>query len=158
MDNTGFSASDAVLTSAMSGGFNRGGSNWGGGYGSPFADQGSNAVRINSGNRANAAGIENLLDQNQFAATNSNVVSGFNRVCDRLSDSEFRQSDRMRDQDREIAANARAAAECCCELKLENCKNTAALTAEIKAVEARTIARELDRAEREIYFLKSQAS
>lgn len=120
------------------------------GYGSnSFANPSANAVRINAGNRATAAGIENLLDQNQFSATNKNIVDGDARICDKLSDnanrasdmttnSEFRMSDRLRDVEREMAANARAAAECCCDAKLEACKNTAELKALVISENSKT--------------------
>jgi len=128
----------------------------GGGYGRQFADDASNAVRINAGARASAAGIENLLDQNQFAATNNNINSCCSRVTDGQVNGEFRMADRLRDIEREMSANARTAAECCCDLKLENCKNTAMLQAEIKAVEGRTIERGLNAANAELTALKTQ--
>lgn len=140
-----FNASDLLATQAMTGNRGVSGGAWGGGgYGTaPFAGPTSNAVRIEAGNAANAAGIENLLDQNQFAATNKNIVDGHTRVCDKLTDSEFRTSDRLRDQDRQIADNAAASVardhatdikllECCCESKLL-AKDAAILAINIEA-------------------------
>ncbi len=170
MADSGFSTSDAVLTAAMSGGLGGrggygggGGGQWGGGYGGgghgPFASPTSNAVRIEAHAAQNAASIENLLDQNQFAATNNNITNGNNRLTDanninvnRVSDQQFRAELRNSDQHneiiREMNANARAAdkcccdtqkaiaeaakdaAKCCCDATLEACKNTAALLAD----------------------------
>ena len=65
------------------------------GQGGQFANAGSNAVRINAGSRATAAGIENLLDQNQFSATNKNIVDGHSRICDNLNFGAIRSSDQF---------------------------------------------------------------
>jgi hypothetical protein len=115
-----------------------------------FADFSSNAVRIAEGNRQTAAGIENLLDQNQFEATNANLTSCCNRVVDGQVSGEFRMSDRLRDIEREMNANAREAAKCCCDLKLQACEDKAELKAEILAVETRGIQRDLDTANRQL--------
>lgn len=125
----------------------------GAGYGfggGRFADFGSNAVRINAAARANAAGIENLLDQNQFAATNSNITECCNRTTDNQVNGEFRMADRLRDIEREMNANARTAAQCCCDLKLQACEDKAELKAEILAVETRNIQRDLDNCNRQL--------
>ena len=117
-----------------------GGGYGGGGYGREFANDGSNAVRIEAGGRAVAAGVENLLDQNQFSATNDNIVEGHNRITDNINltstrnsdmitSAEFRTGDRLRDLEREMNANARTAAECCCEAKVLAVQNQAALLA-----------------------------
>lgn len=125
--NSGVSNNDAATLALLSGGF--GGLNNGRNFGGQFADASTNAVRIEASSQAAAAGLENLLDQNQFAAGNKNVTDGHNRIIDNLrehgqrqSDSttnaEFRTSDRLRDIEREMAANAREAAKCCCEAQL----------------------------------------
>ena len=73
--------------------------------------------------------IGNGIDANGRAFDSATVQSSFQRLCDRISDSENRTSDRLRDQDREAQANARIAAAaahaaeitaltCCCEGKL----------------------------------------
>lgn len=126
----GVNNDDAGTLALLGGGYGIGGSR------GQFADFSSNAVRIESGQRANAAGLENLLDQNQFAAANKNVVDGHNRIIDTLTNhdqrqsdlttnSEFRQSDRLRDIEREMNANAREAAKCCCEAQLLAVQNQA---------------------------------
>jgi len=175
-DGVNFNASDLLATQAMTSGRGYGGGVWGGGgYGvAPFAGPASNAVRIQEGNRATAAGIENLLDQNQFAITNGNITDGHARICDRIAGLEMRTSDQItginknitdsefRAIARENALRAEAnafnlanierqhraeikAAECCCELK-----------SEIKAVEGRNIERSLNAATAELTALKTQ--
>lgn len=129
MENYGegkIGVNDLLLARGVGGGYG----GFGGGYGGQgsFANPTANAVRIESGNTAQAVGFENLLDQNQFAAANKNVVDGHNRISDnakedvsRISDQitnqEFRNGDRLRDLEREMNANARIAAECCCDTK-----------------------------------------
>lgn len=125
------------------------------GFGRPFADDASNAVRINAAERASAAGFENLLDQNQFAATNNNISQCCNRVTDNQVNGEFRTGDRLRDIEREMNANARIAAQCCCDLKLQMCEDKSELKADILAVESRTIERELNAAQARITQLET---
>lgn len=151
--NSGFSSSDAVLWGAMNNmGRGGGGGAWGAGYGygAPFAGPASNAVRINRNADMTRLSLDRISDQNEenrriLADQNTTglLFNNFNRVCDRITDMEVRTNDRFRDQDREMAAIARENAKCCCELKEE-----------IKAVETRTITRDLDRAERELQTQK----
>jgi hypothetical protein len=135
MGDSSLNATEIAVGSLLAGGAGGrggyGGGAWGGGgsgegvYASPTA----NAVRIDAHAAANASGIENLLDQNQFAATNKNIVDGHNRLSDtnavnvnRVSDNQFRSELRNSDQHneiiREMNANARIAAECCCDTKV----------------------------------------
>lgn len=118
--------------------------------GGRFADFSSNAVRINAAARANAAGIENLLDQNQFEATNGNINECCNRTLDMQVNGEFRMSDRLRDIEREMAANARAAAECCCDAKLLATQNHAETLAAIADLKTSNVQRDLDAANRQL--------
>lgn len=130
---------------------------YGYGYGSSsFANPAANAVRIESGARENAAAFENLLDQNQFAITNRSISESCNRLMDAQVNGEFRMGDRLRDIEREMNANAREAAKCCCDIKLQAANDKAEILAEIKATESRTVTRDLDRAERELTALKTQ--
>lgn len=127
------------------------------GYGaSSYANPSANAVRIEASARENAAAFENLLDQNQFAITNRAINDSCNRLMDSQVNGEFRMGDRLRDLEREMQANAREAAKCCCDAKVQAANDKAELLAEIKAVESRTITRDLDRAERELTALKTQ--
>ena len=107
-------SADSILW-ARGAGF--GGYNYGG-QGS-FAGLSSNAVRINAGNRATAAGIENLLDQNQFSSTNKNITDCCNRALDQSTNGEFRNGDRLRDVEKLIVDAEKAAAICCCETQKE---------------------------------------
>jgi len=148
---------------------------WGGegyGGGAPFASLGSNAVRINRNADFSRLGLDRISDQNEenrrilqeqnIAQANQN---GFNRVCDNFEDlgsriddkffqSELRQTDRLASLQREMNENARIAAQCCCDLKLQACEDKAELKAEILAVETRGVQRDLDRAERELQTQK----
>jgi|GEM_PF-3020645 len=127
MDN-GFSTSDAVLTAAMSGGGfgGRGGGQWGGGYyGSPFADMGSNAVRINRNNevtkaetRCLEAGLGANLDRISDQNSETRNILRFDSIKDGQFQAELRNGDRLRDIEREIANNARVADKCCCDAKI----------------------------------------
>lgn len=101
-----------------------GGFGYGQGYG-PFASPGMNAVRLDRNSQmtenqadctrevlsTDIAGVrqsfENLTRDNQFSAITKSV-----------NDSEFRNIDRFSNIERELNANARAAAECCCDTKL----------------------------------------
>lgn len=111
--------------------------------------------------------LSKSIDASTQAFENLTRQSQFNRLCDRLTDSEFRNGDRLRDLDREIQANAREAAKCCCEtqkqiaqveakLSLQACEDKAQIIAEIKAVESRNVERELNAANAELTALKTQ--
>lgn len=154
---------------------------FGGGYGygqgaGSFAGPSANAIRIQEGNRQTASGIENLLDQNQFSATNRSINNSCNRVTDAQINGEFRTSDRMRDIEREMNANAREAASCCCDTKLESCKQFASLelqgannkaeilsaiaasTAVTLAAEGRAVERDRNTLQAELISLKTQVA
>ena len=134
---------------------------YGAGYGA-FASPGSNAVRLDR----NAQNIEDQadctrsvlglgLDRISDQAEESRRQAQFTAITNAVQNQEIRTADRLRDIEREIAANARTAAECCCELKLENCQSESRLTAEIRAVESRTIERELNAAQARITQLET---
>ena len=94
------------------GGFGGYGYGYGPGTGA-FASPSSNAVRINAHREATAAGFENLLDQNQFAATNRAISESCSRNQDSIVNSEFRNGDRLRDLERLIVDGQKEAAQCC---------------------------------------------
>lgn len=90
----------------------------------------------------------------------------FNRVCDRLAQNDIRNTDNqfraeLRTNDRllalqaEMNANAREAAKCCCDTKLEMCQMESRLAAKMEALSKEGIARDLDRAERENIYLRT---
>jgi hypothetical protein len=161
MDN-GFTTSDAVLTSAMSGGFGGRGGAWGGNYGSPFADFGSNAVRLNRNaqmteNQADCTrevlglGLSNITN----AFENADRSAQFTNVKDGQFQSELRTNDRILALQAEVNANARVAADCCCDLKVQAANDKAELLSTMQALSKEGITRDLDRAERENIYLRT---
>ena len=187
--DTGFSTSDAILTQAMSNGNRGGNSNWGnGGCGAPFADPASNAVRINrnadvaeANDRCTkevlSAGMNRIADQAEEGRRQAQntvlvdtLVNSEFRTSDRiagLKDGQFagelRTGDRLRDLEREASANAKIAADCCCDLKLQSCEDKAQILAAIAAqtavtlaVESRGIERNLNAVNAELTSLKTQ--
>lgn len=127
------------------------------GGGGRFADFASNAVRTDRNMTVAQLGLDRVSDQNEETRRNlgearvmDNITASCNRISDQQVNGEFRTLDRLRDQDREIAANAREAAKCCCDLKLQMCEDKAELKAEILAVETRNIQRDLDNANRQL--------
>jgi len=146
----------------------RGNGYWGGeggGYGGPFASPSANAVRLERNN-------QRLEDQARHRDSD--------RICDRMSEGfttaaqfafqgELRTNDRIRDLEREMAANAREAANCCCDIKekvagvesrlaLQACEDKAQIIAEIKAHESRDVERALNAAQAELTALKTQVA
>lgn len=124
-----------------------------------------------------AAGLDRISDQ----AEESRRSSQFTSITDNMFRAELRGGDRLRDVEREMNANARVAAQCCCDTqkaiaeaakeaalcccdaKLEACKNTndilkaiADQTAVTLAVESRNIERSLNAANAELTALKTQ--
>lgn len=162
MDN--LSANDIALGSLLTGGSGyRYGGAWGGGYpGSPFADFGSNAVRINATkqsvedqadctrevlslqNSATRDSFENIQRSNQFAS-----------IKDGQFQSELRTNDRLRDLEMLMIQNAKDAAKCCCDAKLEAEKNKCEILSAIAAQTKETITRELDAANARITQLET---
>jgi len=113
--------------------------------------------------------LEGLQRDNQFTATNTNVINGFNRVCEeirendrRYSDSVFQQElrngDRLRDIERANDARFRSLEQCCCDAKLQACEDKSELLAEIRASEARSVERQLNAAQAELTALKTQVA
>jgi hypothetical protein len=105
------------------------GAGFGGAYGGvgvngDFANASANAIRLdrNEQNVENQADFtRELMEKGQEANLHAfdagTTAEGFSRICDKLSDSEFRTGDRQRDIEREINTNARDAAKCCCEVQ-----------------------------------------
>ena len=168
-NNSGFSTSDALLTQAMSsfgrgGGYGGGGSWGGGGYSGhgPFASPGANAVRLDRNQQATENLVDSAKDQlgQAIDGMNGNFeniirANDFNAIKDGQFRLELRTNDQIAALRETVNKNAADAAKCCCELKLENCKQHSELLAEIKAVESRTIARELDAANAKITQLET---
>jgi hypothetical protein len=106
----------------------RGGGVWGGGFGEglgygygAFAGPTANAVRINRNADLNREQVRNT----QFLLDQAEESRQFSNICQRMGDQEVRQSDRLRDLEREINQNARVAADCCCDIQKEILKTQA---------------------------------
>lgn len=149
----------------------RGWGGWGGeggaGYGM-FASPGANAVRINRNNDRLGFTYDALSQQAEESrriAQNQNLTDtvngGFQRICERLNtdatatrdlifQQELRNGDRLRDLQSEMNENARVAAQCCCDLKLQQCEDKSELLARMEAISKEGILRDLNRAEREL--------
>lgn len=115
----------------------------GGGYGREFANDGSNAVRINRNEKMTTQGhdflsqqISDNADRNRDTLQTLQTNSQFDRVNDKVSDqTDFFNNSIARVADatavghaeiiREMNANAREAAKCCCEAKLLAVQNQA---------------------------------
>lgn len=142
------------------------------GYGGDFANASANAIRLDR----NAQQVENQadctrevlsksMDNNARAfdmATNSDA---FTRVCDKITNSEFRTADRLRDIEREMNANARTAADCCCDLKVQAANDKAEILCAVAkaesatlAAEARGVERTLNSTQAELISLKTQVA
>lgn len=144
-----------------------------GGYGgSGFANQSANAIRLERNSdevEAQATCTREIIAKGQEAtlhafdnATNSNA---FTRICDRITSGEFRTSDRLRDIEREMNTNAREAAKCCCEVKVQACEDKSQILAAIAdakatslATEGRAVERALNAASAELTALKTQVA
>lgn len=160
MDNGNFGTQDILTGRGLGlGGF--GGYN----YGGQFASPSSNAVRINR-NAAVAeandrctketlgAGLDRISAQNQEGRLNA----AFESIRTGQFNAELRNGDRLRDIEREITQNARVAADCCCDLKLQGCEDKAQILAAISASEGRNIERSLNAANAELTALKTQVA
>lgn len=97
----------------------------GGGYGREFANDGSNAVRINSNAALNSQGqdfisqkIDDNADRNRDSAQVSSNTASFNRLNDKISDQTRFFTNEINLVSRDLANHARDSAKCCCEAKL----------------------------------------
>lgn len=137
MTDSSLNATEIAVGSLLAGnrGGHGGGGAWGGGYSGygPFASPGANAVRLDRNaqlgeNQADCTRevLGKQMDDTRTAFSAAEIARNFQRVCDSLNTAEFRTSDRLRDIEREMNANARVAAECCCETQKEILKLDAA--------------------------------
>ncbi len=146
MSDTGYGGSinpGDVATLSLLGG--RGGYGLGGGYGGgrEFANDASNAVRINGSEKLSAQGHDFLSQQisdnadrnrdinalqirNAADIANRDFITqvGFN-ISNQIARGEDNQNVNFNSLSREAAANAREAAKCCCEAKLLAATNQA---------------------------------
>lgn len=168
MDNSSLNATEIAVGSLLAGnrggyGGSGGGAWGGGGHGvAPFAGPASNAVRINRNSEITKLGIDRISDQNEETRRNlgenrimDNVTGGHNRISDNVANSEFRQQDRMRDIERDVVQNAKDAAACCCDVKVQAATDKAELLAAIAAQGQATLGRELDAANARVTQLET---
>jgi len=152
-----------------------------GGYGQ-FASPSANAVRINRNSDITKLGIDRISDQNEQTRRDmgesrimDNITNGHAGIRDVQINGEFRNADRLRDIEREMNANARAAADCCCDTQKELlrmqalndkcCCETQKLIIEkaattdalIRAVEGRANLDKLAEARAEIAYLRGRS-
>lgn len=148
--NGNLDTADVLLNRGLNGGYGY----MNGAHGREFANDGSNAVRINSNQKLSTQGhdflsqqISDNADRNRDTLRTLQSNTQFDRVNDKISDqTDFFNNSIVRVSDssatahneviREMNANARTAAECCCEAKVLALQNQAALLAgqaEIKA-------------------------
>jgi hypothetical protein len=143
-----------------------------GGYSGDFANPSANAIRLDRNDQMVQSEahctreiVQKGQDYNLHAFDSQNTAAGFTRVCDRISDAELRNGDRLRDIEREMNANAREAAKCCCEVKLQSCEDKAQIMAAIAdakatslATEGRAVERALNAASAELVALRTQVA
>lgn len=170
MENgSGMVDTNSLLLARGFGGYGVGFGGYGGGYGT-FASPASNAVRINRTDQnvenqadctrmAMGLGLDRISDQNQ----ENRRIAQFDSIKEGQFQAELRNGDGLRDVERLIIDGQKEAAKCCCDAKLEACKNTNEILkaiadnkAEMLAVESRNIERALNAANAELTALKTQ--
>jgi len=177
MGDSSLNATEIAVGSLLAGG--RGGIGGGGAWGSgefcnTFANPSANAVRIDRNAQQNEdqhdctrgimeSNFRGLSDgfiqqstNDQFNRICTAIAASDNRAADQRFQSELRTNDRLLALQAEINENARVAAQCCCDLKLQACEDKAELKAAVLAVEGRAIERSLNAANAELTALKTQ--
>lgn len=142
MENNSINPSEVATLSLLGGGYGYGGRGHGG-YSGQFANDGSNAVRINRNEKLTTQGhdflsqqISDNADRNRDTLQTLQTNTQFDRVSDKLSDqTDFFNNAIARVADatavgqaeiiREMNAQAREAAKCCCEAKVLAVQNQA---------------------------------
>jgi len=177
MGDSSLNATEIAVGSLLAGG--RGGVGYGGAWGgggeycNTFANPSANAVRIDRNGQMiedHADATRMVMESNfrglsdgfiaQAAADNVNrictaIQASDNRAADQRFQSELRTNDRLLALQAEINANAREAAKCCCDLKLQMCEDKSELKADILAVESRAVERALNAANAKITQLET---
>ena len=115
----------------------------GGGYGREFANDSSNAVRIEAHDRSNDKGqdflsqqISDNADRNRDTLRTLEIGNSFERINDKITDQTRFFSSEVNMLGREQAANAREAAKCCCEAQLLAVQNQAKTDAGLATITA----------------------
>lgn len=131
MDNG--SIADAVIANR---GLNFAGNGYGyggyGGHGREFANDGSNAVRINANRQLNSQGqdflsqqISDNADRNSDLSLRSTLATMAASTSEKINDQTRFFAAEVNQLGREQSANAREAAKCCCEAKVLAVQNQA---------------------------------
>lgn len=131
MENNSINPSEVATLSLLGGGYGYGGRGHGG-YGGQFANDGSNAVRINA-NRELASSNHDFLsqqisdnaDRNRDIAVTQQADAHFTSLTDKINDQTRFFAQEINLITREQSANAREAAKCCCEAQLLAVQNQA---------------------------------
>ena len=131
MENNSINPSEVATLSLLGGGgYGYGGGR--GGYGREFANDGSNAVRIEAHGRSNDKGQDYLSQKIDDNADRNRDISGaiqanvsFERITDKLNDITRFFTAEQNAISREMSANAREAAKCCCAAQLLAVQNQA---------------------------------
>ena len=143
----------------------------GAGYGQ-FASPSANAIRVNRNEgviRDTSKCTQDTLSANLDRISAQNFEGRFNSAITSLRDSQFqgelRTSDKLCAITAQINADARAAAECCCAVKLQACEDKSQILAAIAAsnatalaVESRNVERSLNASNAELTALKVQVA
>ncbi len=127
------SIADAVIANR---GLNFAGNGYGyggyGGHGREFANDGSNAVRINANRQLNSQGqdflsqqISDNADRNSDLSLRSTLATMATSTSDKINDQTRFFAAEVNQLGREQAANAREAAKCCCDAKVLAVQNQA---------------------------------
>lgn len=113
-----------------------GGYGMGGGYLNAEAHANGTATKeaIDNGKSLFVAGLDRVSAQNKETRDNFR----FDQLQNAITNQEFRSIDRQRDIEKVIADNAKDAALCCCDAKLEACKAHAEIMALVLSENAAT--------------------
>lgn len=176
MGDSSLNATEIAVGSLLAGGRGGygGGGAWGGsGWTDTFTTPGANSVRIDRNASEAAAYHAHTLSSMEFgntairdqfdaatrAAQFSSIADKINegdvRAADQRFQSELRTNDRLLALQAEINQNARVAADCCCDLKLQMCEDKSQVLASIAAVESRAVERSLNAANARITQLET---
>lgn len=140
-NNDSIDTSSLLLARGIGSGYGGGFGNFGGGYGAgggvltaeALANGTAtkeaidcNSTRFSDGLNSLSNGFENAARTSQITSVNKNISDQELRNSDRItglskdiSDAEFRSLDRQRDIERMLTDNAKDAAKCCCDAKLQ---------------------------------------
>jgi hypothetical protein len=139
-------------------GIGGGGYDYGGSYGGQFANDGSNAVRINSSEKLSAQAhafnrdavdsshdaisqqISDNSDRNRDLQAFGQQSTNADRLNDKLNDQSRFFTAELNQVQREAAQNARDAAKCCCEAQLLAVQNQAKTDAAMATITANQLA------------------